>query len=285
MVKTIFNRTIAIMLIALTLLSCSLPESHASGPGRPSDSVLLSTSARAIDEHLEEIRGFLGEDMPELESLGTLTGEEVARRTLEETNGDKYLEFCYYTYTDSFQNTEDVLAATEGLVSQDEIDKIRDESVEIERALLSMYEGDMRRMSSAQKEAFAKDLRKLVVKAVVLLTASVVYALIPNSVFWGKLSAAIAIATAAGIISTTLLSIIEYYKSDKKTNSKLTMTEWMKEVTTEPAQAAALATGIIATGRAVSRTPFSTAVILSVFALVGIVDDFKAMLSTYNMSV
>ncbi len=283
MIKTIFNRVIAILLIALTLSSCAVPAT--AGPGKPNSSVLSSTTARAIDDCLNEYRCYLEDEFGELESIGTLTGEEVVRRALEEENGERYVNFCYLTCTEGFSTTDDVFSAAEGLISDDEMAKLKEDSQEIERRLFEAYEPEMRRLSAAQQEAFAKDLRKLVVKAVVLLTASIVYAVIPNSMFWGKLSAAIALATAAGIISSTLLSIIEYYKSEKKANSKLTMTEWLKEVTTEPAQSAALATGIIATGTAVSRTPFATAVILGIFALVGIVDDFKAMLATYNMNI
>lgn len=283
MVKTIFNRIIAIFLIALTVTSCAVPAN--AGPGKPNSTVLSSTTARAIDDCLNEYRSILEEELGEFESIGTLTGEEVVRRTLEEENGEKYVNFCYLTCTEGFSTTEDVFSAAEGLISDEEMTKLKEDSAEIERKLFEAYEPEMRRLSAAQQEAFAKDLRKLVVKAVVLLTASVVYAYIPNSMFWGKLSAAIALATAAGIISSTLLNIIQYYRNEKKTNSKLTMTEWLKEVTTEPAQSAALATGIIATGTAVSRTPFATAVILAIFALVGIVDDFKAMVATYNITI
>lgn len=284
MMKTILNRVIAILLIALTITSCAVPAT--AGPGKPNSSVLSSTTARAIDDCLNEYRDLLEDEFGgELESLGTLSGEEVVRRTLEEENGERYVSFCYLTCTEGFSTTDDVFSAAEGLISDDEMKKLKEDSQDIERRLFELYEPEMRRLSAAQQEAFAKDLRKLVVKAVVLLTASVVYAVIPNSVFWGKLSAAIALATAAGITASTLLNIIEYYKAEKKSNSKLTMTEWLKEVTTEPAQSAALATGIIATGTAVSRTPFATSVILAIFALVGIVDDFKAMLSTYNITI
>ena len=277
------NQALALFLIALMFVSCSPLTS--TGPGAPRKNVLLSTSARAIDEHLESIRGFLDEDMPELASMGQLSGEEVARRALGEENGQKYLEFCYYTYTDSFESTEDVLAAADGLIGKEEIDKIRSEGEEFERILREYYEPEMRKLSSSQQEAFNKDLRKLVTKAVVLLTASVVYALIPNYIFWGKISAAIALAVAAGVLSMTLMSIIDYYKSEKKGNSNLSMAEWLKEVTTEPAAASAMATGIIATGKAVSRTPFATAVILATFSVFNILDDAKAILKNYNFKV
>lgn len=282
MLSTRFNQILSLFLIAVMLVSCSMP---ATGPGAPAGNSLLTTSARAIDEHLESIRGYLNEDIPELASLGQLSGEDVARRTLEEENGQKYLEFCYYTYTDGFDSTEDVLKAADGLISKTEIDQIRAEGEEFERVLREYYEPEVRKLSSAQQEAFYKDLKKLVVKAVVLLTASVVYALIPNVVFWGKISAAIALAVAAGAISMTLMTIIEYYKTEKKANSKLSMAEWLKDVTTEPAAASAMATGIIATGKAVSRTPFATAVILGVFGIFNILDDAKEILKNYNFKV
>ncbi len=277
-----FNQVLSVFLIAVMLVSCAMPSS---GPGAPQKSVLLTTSARAIDEHLESIRGLLDDEIPELSSLGQLTGEEVARRTLEEDNGQKYLEFCYYTYTESFESTEDVLRSAEGLISQEEIDSIRAEGEEFEKALRELYDPEVRKLSTAQQAAFNKDLKKLVVKAVVLLTASAVYALIPNYIFWGKISAAIALAVAAGVLSMTLMSIIEYFKAEKKENAKLTMSEWLKEVTTEPAAAAAMATGIIATGKAVSRTPFTTAVILAAFGIFNILDDAKAILNNYNFKV
>ena len=149
----------------------------------------------------------------------------------------------------------------------------------------SVYQEGARALSDTQRVEFYKDLRALVVKSVVLLTAAVVYALLPDYMIFGKVSAASAMAIAAGVLSSTLLAIVEWKDSGVLSTSSDNFEAWLIEVTKEPTAAWALASGMIATGKAVNTNPVTTAVSIAVFALYGVTDDLSQMLKSYNFKI
>jgi len=129
---------------------------------------------------------------------------------------------------------------------------------------------------------FYKDLRRLVIRSVVLFTAGIVYACIPKVVFWGKISAACAISVSAGILASTVLSIYDYYKLDKSDDSSKAFSDWLQEVTTTPSADYALAASIIAIGNTMKQGPVVTGIVVCVFSIYQIIDLVKPMLTHYN---
>ncbi len=279
--EAIVRRFISTFMILVLIASCAL---EGAGPGKPERSVIVSESARMIDRHLERVIRELEihEDMPELTSQGTLSGEIVTRGLLEEENGERYMDFLYYS--DRFESVDDVINSVSGLVSESDLAEIKTEADKIEARLLAFADEEMRALNETQKAEFYKDIRKLVVKSVVLLTAAIVYAAIPNTVFWGKVTAATAVSVAAGVLASTFMRIIECKDGDQDATTQ-TFSDWLKEVTTEPTVSWAIAAGVINTGKSMGYSPVTTAIILGVFAIYGIKDDLTPILEKYNFKV
>ena len=93
--------------------------------------------------------------------------------------------------------------------------------------------------------------------------------------FWGKVSAACAVAVAAGVLSSSLMNIIGYYQTDGEIGS---FSDWLKSVTVDPAASWAAGAAIISTNAALGYSPILVAIILGVFAIYGVMDDVKPLL-------
>lgn len=272
------DKAVALVLIAATLaVSCALPRT---GLGGIDASALTSAAGRVIDENLSIVREYIDADLPEMQELASADGYHVATRVMEEENGEEYLEFCLET--SSFNTAEDVFAAAEGLAPQAELDKIRKQVEDAETRLYAVARGTVRFMSPEQQEAFYDDLKKLVIKSAVLLTAAIVYAFVPNMIFWGKIAAASAVAIAAGVLTTSIMAIAEYYRTGDLT---ATFEEWLEDVTTEPTASWLLAASMISIGTSLNRSPVLTGIILAVFTLFNVVNDVKPMLEKYDFTI
>ena len=195
-------------------------------------------------------------------------------RALEESGGEEYLEFCIGT--NDFRSVDDVLEATSGLAPEEELDRIRSDMEEYEARLFRALDRSARVLTPAQQEEFFDALKALVIKTAVLLTAAVVYAFVPDVLFWGKVTAASAVAIAAGVLSTTFITIVEHYKLDKDVDESFK--SWLEDVVTEPSASWAIAAAMINLGASLERSPVLTALILGVFAIFNVVDEAKTML-------
>lgn len=271
------NRIIAIALIMAIVSSCTM---DLGGPKAMSERLLISRSARLMEVYIDEVAEAISDDeLPGFREAWQrgFSSEDVARGTLSEEGGREYLEFTIYA--NDYESVDEVISSASALAPAEELEGVREQIDELEKKLYESAAEDARLMTEAQKKAFYSELRKLVVKAAVLLTAAIVYAFVPNMMFWGKVSAASAVAIAAGVLAATLLSIIEYAKTG---SSSVTFEEWVKEITSEPAAAWAIASGLIATNTAMGRSPVTAAIIIAVFAVYGIVDDIKPLLDAYK---
>ena len=276
------KKFVASFMALAMLVSCTL---NTTGPGKPDQATIRSESSRMIDQHLERILRVMeenGEDVAKYTQQGTLVGENVTRALAAEENGEKYIEFLYYT--DRFEDVEEVVNAAKGIVSESDLLLIKSEAEEIETRLLEVAEQETRALNETQKAEFFKDVRKLVVKSVVLLTAALVYAAIPNTVFWGKITAATAVSISAGIVASAFMRIIEKKNSDKDATAQ-TFYDWLKELTTEPTVSWAIAAGVINTGKSLNQSAVTTAIILAVFTVYGIKEDLKPILEKYNFKI
>lgn len=275
------RKVVSVLMIVVLLASCSL---ETSGPAKIDRNMVLSESARMIDQEIGRVVREL-ETHGEIEGLaemGTLNGDTVTRGTLSEENGEKYLEFLYMS--SQFSSVEEVVEFASDLVPQKELGEIVTEADKIEKRLIELCNDDIRALNDNQKAEFYKDVRKVVVKSVVLLTAAIVYALIPNTVVWGKVTAATAVSISAGILASGFMRLIERKNTDT-TAANQTFSDWVQELTTEPTTAWAIAAGIINTGKSLGYSPVTTSLILVVFGIYGIKDDLKPLLEKYNFKV
>ncbi len=271
------NRLIALMMICVIIASCSL---NISGPEAISESMLVSRSSRLLELYLDEVSGLMTDDeLPGFsEALARgFSAEDVASRTLGEENGRSYLEFTLYT--NSYESVDEVLAFASTLAPEEDIEGIRETISEMEEMLYEDAEVISRAMTAAERKTFYSELRKLVVKASVLFTAAVVYAYVPSTVFWGKVTAASAVAIAAGILAASFMSLIEYWQTG---SSSVTFSEWVSEISSEPTASWAIASGVIATNSAIAKSAVTASIILIVFAIYGIADDLKPLLKAYS---
>ncbi|MCK9311865.1 MAG: hypothetical protein M0P26_06280 [Bacteroidales bacterium] len=149
--------------------------------------------------------------------------------------------------------------------------------------MLTEAEYFSRGLSPSQRAPFWKDMQKLLVRSIVLFTAGIVYACIPTVVFWGKISAATAIAIASGVVASTVMSIWRYYQFGGELDASFN--EWLISVTTEPEISFALASSMIAVGTTLKRGFVVTGIVICVFALYNVIDMVKPMLKKYNFSV
>lgn len=270
--RRISNIFAVAILVPLMLFSCTM---ELSGPASLSDRVLVTRSARLMEVYLDEVVSALGEESAQYEEVlaSGYTAREIATRALEEENGRAYLEFCLYA--DDYGSTDEVFNAAQSLVGQGDLERVKADVDKVESLVFEEADEISRGMTTSQKKAFYGELRKLVVKAAVLLTAAIVYACVPTMMFWGKITAASAVAVAGGVLATTIMCIIEYYHTDGEVGS---FDEWLESVAVEPSAAWAIASAVISTNSALGYSPILVAVILGVFAIYGIIDDVKPLL-------
>lgn len=268
------------LIIAMLISSCS--------PSLVSDksvrkSVLMSESARLINEYYEEVRSVLIEEgeytSEEIASYGTLTGEEITRKISESDDGEKYLNFLYVS---SYANDTDVVIEAAGeFLDEKQMEDLRARAEQIETHFEEAGERIARALNPKEKEQFYEDLRTLTVKSVVLLVAAIIYAIIPNVMFWGKVSAATAVSVAAGILASTIITVIEWSDEDLQ-HDESAFKDWLDSVSSEPVAAWAIAQGVITTQTAAGTSPVIAALILGVFAIYQITDSTKKVLKNYN---
>lgn len=150
------------------------------------DDELLPTVAGIIDGQKHVIAEYVGEDFGE-KALGDFDGETVVNGALDESNGRKYLEFCYVVQQGMTE--EDALSVIErarDLISAEEMAVLEAKLDENRTMMMDAAEDVAKGLRPSQRAAFWKDMQKLVVKSTVLLTAGIVYALVPYAVWWGK---------------------------------------------------------------------------------------------------
>lgn len=280
---TTFVRKCVCLALIVSLTGCNLGWNRTSVP-KISDKELLPTMARVIDEQLEVVMPYieddLGADVSRALRSVDLDGDAIVDYTLDEQLGREYLEFGYAVSTT--EDAQQVIDYARTLLPAEEFSVLEGKVSEARSLMLDRGDEMARALPPHQRQAFMKDLQKLVTRSIVLLAAGIVYACIPTTVFWGKITAAAAIAIAAGIVATTIMSIWRYYEFNM--DPDVAFEDWLKSVTTEPETAYALAASVIAMGTTLKRGPIVTGLILGVFAIYNVVDMVKPMLKKYNFN-
>ncbi len=248
------------------------------------DKQLFSTMSRVLDEQLEVVLPYMEDDVVQLVSRGldgrSIDGQEVLKQALGEQGGREYLEFGYMVATS--EDPQQVMDYARNLIPASEFAQLEQKVVQAKSRMLAMGEETARKLPPHQREAFYKDLQKLVVRSIVLLVAGIVYACIPKLMLWGKITAAAAIAIAAGVVATTVMSVWRYYEF--KGDADASFEEWLKSVTTEPEASYAIAASVTSMGAVLNRGPIITGLILCVFAIYNVVDMVRPMLKLYNFN-
>lgn len=275
-----FNIVMLVFMTSFLLFSCTM---EAESLTAAVEGEVKSRVARAIDSQLEDvipqIKDDIAGDIEDIDLLYQANGEYIVARAIEEGGMD------YLVFSDKItraSTTDEILSAAKPVLPEEEYKVLLERVEEEESKARALYEECSRAMTSAQQKAFYKDLKKMVVKAVVLLTAGLVYACIPKAMVWGKVSAACAVSVAAGIAASGILNVMEYYRYGKEFDS---LDTWLKDVYSSAYGEWALASTVIATGTAAKRSPVVTGLIIIAYALYGVLENMKPLMSKYGFSI
>ena len=280
--KRVFLEKLTASVLILSMLASCTPS--LSGPSEDRREKMVSQGARVIDEEYDFVRGVLIEteefSEEDFASYGILDGETVVRGLLEGGDEDLLSFLC----ATSDGGVDGVLSTAKSLLPEKEYGELEKKAKEIEERAGAWGDRVSRSLAPAQKDEFYKDLKSMVVKTVVLLTASIVYAMIPKVMFWGKVSAAAAVSVAAGVVASGFVSMVEWSDEDLKNTDK-DFSAWLEEITVEPFTDWALAQGVLNAQMAATNNPVTSALVLGVFALYHIGDDAKTLMKKYNWEV
>lgn len=283
MTRNVLTRGINVMLLVLmtltTLFSCTLDAEAARKAG---EREMSSRIARLIDEQMtrlmsDSVASLLSpQDMEELravtEPVRGMDGRNVVSRMLEEENGQAYLEYTYTIATSS--DMDEILSSARPLMSSEEFGRLEEQVEQLESRSVRFFEQRSRAMSTEQQKKFYKELQSLVVKAVVLLTAAIVYALVPKAVVWGKVSAACVAAVAAGVLASGVMTFVGYKNYG---GEDFDFVSWLQSVVEDSYAEWAIAASVIATASAAGRSPLMTALILVALAAYQVFDEAQDM--------
>lgn len=281
--KNYFNEAVC-LLVLVCFVACNA-NFRPSFKQSITDSSLRSRMSRVIDAQLETVKDYLDEDLQAridgTSRGGRMSGSEIVDVTMKESGGRDYLDFCYAVDMSTTTGDVDAVMDTARCILPDsEYQELVQLTQEVEREITIKGEEMARAIPLDQQAAFYKDLKTLVVRAIVLLAAGIVYACMPTVIFWGKISAACAISVGAGLVAITIMSLYEYFRFG--TGEGMSFEDWFKDLIKIPQADFALTTAITTVAEAMGCGPVVTGIIICVFALYNIVDMVRTMLKTYN---
>ena len=281
--KNFFNEAVC-LLVLVCFVACNA-NFRPSFKQSITDSSLRSRMSRVIDAQLETVKDYLDEDLQAridgTSRGGRMSGSEIVDVTMKESGGRDYLDFCYAVDMSTTTGDVDAVMDTARCILPDsEYQELVQLTQEVEREITIKGEEMARASPLDQQAAFYKDLKTLVVRAIVLLAAGIVYACMPTVIFWGKISAACAISVGAGLVAITIMSLYEYFRFG--TGEGMSFEDWFKDLIKIPQADFALTTAITTVAEAMGCGPVVTGIIICVFALYNIVDMVRTMLKTYN---
>ena len=281
--KNLFNEAVC-LLVLICFVACNA-NFRPSFKQSITDSSLRSRMSRVIDAQLETVKDYLDEDLQAridgTSRGGRMSGSEIVDVTMKESGGRDYLDFCYAVDMSTTTGDVDAVMDTARCILPDsEYQELVQLTQDVERQITLRGQEMARAIPLDQQAAFYKDLKTLVVRAIVLLAAGIVYACMPTVIFWGKISAACAISVGAGLVAITIMSLYEYFRFG--TGEGMSFEDWFKDLIKIPQADFALTTAITTVAEAMGCGPVVTGIIICVFALYNIVDMVRTMLRTYN---
>lgn len=283
--KTFFNQMVCLLLL-VCVVACNM-QFTPSFKDSISDAEMKPVVARVIDAQLEYIKDNLDDDLQESienggsKGSGTMTGAQIVELTMQEDGGKDYLDFCYaMDVSQATLDTEPIMSTAQSVLTKEEYDRLNGEVDKLEKSLTSKGLAYAKGIPIDQQEAFFKDLKTLVTRAIVLLVAGIVYACVPKLVFWGKVSAAAAISIGAGLVALSILSLYEYFQYGLEED--MTFEEWFKELIEIPQADFALTTTVTTLSESMGLGPVVTGIIICVFGVYNVAGLARDMINTYN---
>lgn len=251
------------------------------------DEEMKPAVAKVIDAQMEYIKDSLDEDLRSSidngasKGSGSLTGTQIVELTMKETGGKDYLDFCYaMDVSQSTLDTEPVMSTAKSVLTVSEYERLNSQVNELEKSMTEKGIMHAKGLPLDQQEQFFKDLKVLVTRAIVLLVAGIVYACVPNLVFWGKISAAAAISIGAGLVALSVMSLYEYYQYGLEED--MSFEEWFKSLIKIPQADFALTTTVTTMAEALGMGPVVTGIIICVFGIYSVTGLVRDMMNTYN---
>ncbi len=253
------------------------------------DASLRSHVSRVIDAQIDNVKDCLDQELQDgIDNLGggsrgLSRGSEIVDLTLGEKGGRDYLDFCYAVdYSRTTMDSDAVMETARSILPKDEYQNLLERAGEVERSITEKGNEIARSIPLSQQASFYRDLKILVTRAIVLLVAGIVYACIPDLVFWGKVSAACAISVGAGFVALSILSLYEYFRFG--TGEEKTFEQWFKELLEVPKADFALTATVTTITEAMEIDPVVTGIIICIFGLYNVASLLRTMLKTYNFS-
>lgn len=278
--KTIALDALVLVLSFCMLFGCTMESAGVKGI---TEEEMVSRVGKMLDREIDAVMPYIEDDLPPnaTKAIKGMDGESIVRSAITEEQGREYIAFCYSI--EDAQSPEDVLESARTLVSEEDMALLESKVAESRECLRALYEKESKKLTYAQQRQFCKDLKRLLVKSTVLLTAGIVYACIPKVIFWGKISAACAVAVCAGVVASSVMSVVEYKKFGDAPEQSFD--SWLESVTKEPYSAWAISASMIATGSSMKRSPVVTGIVIAMFGIYNVIDEVRPMLKKYNFNV
>ncbi len=281
--------TAVILLVAVVGCSMDLRLSSLSGY---SASLVKTKVASVIDEEMDTIKPHLDTDVQgEIDNVkgGSRTGAEIVDLTCLEENGEDYVDLCYEVdLSSSSYDYSSVVDVSRRVLTDEQFEGLEKQIEETEKAIRETFEPLAKDIPLSQQEEFYADLESFVVRSVVLLAASAVYAYIPDTVLWGKITAAAAVAVGAGLVAMVAM---EVYRDVNGIGPSLNLgkdasfQDWLKELVKTPQADYALTTAVTSITTSLGMSPTATAISLAVFGIFNSTDMLKELGAKYDFNI
>ena len=283
--REFFNALVALILLgAVTACSAGVETVQGWKSG-----TVKNVVSQSIDREMEFVKPNLE---PDLQASidgsakgGPLNGRQIVDLTIQENGGD-YIDFCYTVNCNGSNDSDAVMQSARVVLPEDKYQQLQEEAKRIEKALGEKGELIAKSLPDNQKEAFYKDLKALVTRTIVLVTAGIVYICIPDVIIWGKVSAAAAISVAAGFVAYATMTIYEKYRFGiSKEDKTKTVNDWVKEFLKVPQADFALTTAAASMSTMLAEGPVAKGITILVFAFTNALDTWNAMMKKYNLTL
>ncbi len=285
------NNSLCILLL-LSLISCNLNLEEINRSSA-TDGAVRSAVARCIEEELKTLEAYTDEDVSELLNAKNLTGKEIVQKALGEPNGYEYLDFCYaINQTSVYNNSYYVMNSAKNLMPEDKYNQLKTEIDTYEKDIKGWASKAAKNLPPDQQEAFYKDLKSLVVKTSIMLVAAFVYAAIPSTVMWGKISAAAALSIGAGLAAGIVMDVYGYFSKgispslinleDGESYQDLSFEDWVSKLKESTMATYAMTTAATSFITSTGINKVTGAIVLGIFTVYNATSAIQDMKKTYN---
>lgn len=289
-IRNALNYWTAVVLL-FAVVGCSMDVGLSSLSGY-SASLVKTKVASVIDEEMDTIKPHLDSDIQgEIDNTkgGSKTGAEIVDLTCLEENGEDYVDLCYEVdLSSSSYDYSDVVDVSRRVLTDEQFEMLEKQIEETEKAIRDSFEPLAKDVPLNQQEQFYSDLESFVVRSVVLLAASAVYSYIPDTILWGKITAAAAVAVGAGLVA---MIAMEVYRDINGIGPSLNLgkdasfQDWLKELVKTPQADYALTTAVTSVATSLGMSPTSTSICLAVFGIFKSTDMIKELGVKYDFNI